>query len=171
MNIRNLIAAWKIIILTCLFTISALPQNQDDEAAIRKIVQDEITAWNKEDAVAYGRNFAESGTFTNLLGNYSMGHDAFVKEHEQIFKTIFRNSTLQQDIVSLQFPVPDVAVVEVLTAVTGMHKVPGRGDSFDTKGRLRTRLLQVITKREGKWEIVAYHNVEVKDAVNAPEPK
>ena len=161
----------QLIFLITLPVISTFPQNQIDETAIRQIVQEEITAWNKGNAVEYGEHFAKEGTFTNILGAYYKGHDVFVKEHDQIFKTIFLKSILQQDIVSLQFVDPNVAVVEVLTAVSGMRKVPGRKDNFDSKGRLRTRLLQVVVKRHDKWEIVAYHNVEVKDALHAPEPK
>jgi len=86
-------------------------------------------------------------------------------------KTIFLDSTIQQDIVSLRFITPDVAVVEVLTAVAGAKLPRSRGDNFDAKGRLRTRLLQVFVRRSGVWEIVAYHNVEVRDALHLPEPK
>ena len=160
----------QLFFLITLPAISVFCQNPTDDAAIRKIVQDEVTAWNNADAVAYGEHFANEGTFTNILGAYYKGHDIFVKEHAQIFKTIFAGSTLQQDIVSLQFPDSNMAVVEVLTAVSRMRKVPGRVDNFDAKGRLRTRLLQVLAKRNGEWEIVAYHNVEVKDALHAPEP-
>jgi uncharacterized protein (TIGR02246 family) len=151
--------------------ISALAQERADETAIRTIIKDEIAAWNKGDAVAYGRHFAVDGTCTNILGVFYKGHEAFVRGHDQIFKTIFRRSTLQQDIVSLQFVRPDVAVVDVLTAVTRMQKLSSRSDSLDAKGRLRTRLLQVIAKIGEEWKIVAYHNVEVKDALHTPEPE
>jgi uncharacterized protein (TIGR02246 family) len=163
-----------VAFLSSLMGVLAVPasaQGRNDAAAIRNIVEGETVAWNKADPVAYASHFAADGTFTNILGAFYKGHDAFLAEHTQIFKTIFLGSTLHQDIVSLQFPTPDVAVVEVLTAVTGA-KIPGtRSDSFDAKGRLRTRLLQVIARRNGKWEIVTYHNVEVKDALHAPEPQ
>ena len=161
----------QLFFLIIIPVISAFCQSETDEAFIHKIVQDEVTAWNRGDAVAYGEHFANDGTFTNILGAFYKGHDIFVKEHAQIFKTIFLGTRLQQDIVSLQFVDPNVVVVEVLTAVSGMKKIPGRIDNYDAKGRLRTRLLQVVARREGKWEIVAYHNVEVKDALHAPEPE
>jgi hypothetical protein len=44
------------------------------------------------------------------------------------------------------------------------------GLQLDTKGRLRTRLLQVMAKRSGEWQIVVYHNVDIKPDVEAPEP-
>jgi hypothetical protein len=43
--------------------------------------------------------------------------------------------------------------------------------TLDDKGRLRTRLLQVLAKEDGVWKIVAYHNVDVKPGVPTPEPR
>lgn len=163
-----------VLVLSVLIGLVAVPtlaQSQKDEAAIRRIIEDESIAWNNGDAVAYARHFAADGTFTNILGEFYRGHNAFVTEHEHILKTIFLGSTIHQDIVSMQFITPDAAVVEVLTAVAGSKLPRARGDNFDAKGRLRTRLLQALVRRNGAWEIMAYHNVEVRDALHLPEPK
>ena len=147
-------------------------QTASDETAIRSIVQDEIVAWDQGDAVAYSRHFAADGTFTNIVGQFFTGHEAFLKQHEMIFEGRFKQTRLQQDIVSLKFVRPDVAVVEVLTSVTGMVAAtlaPGTGG--DPKGRLRTRLLQVVVKQGEEWKVVAYHNVDVKPGIPLPEPR
>ena len=89
-----------------------------------------------------------------------------------IFEGRFKQTTLQQDIVSLKFVRPDVAVVEVLTSVAGV--VAGQlapGTAGDAAGRLRTRLLQVVVKQGEAWKVVAYHNVDVKPGVPIPEPR
>ena len=141
-----------------------------DESAIRKIIQDEVAAWNRGDAEAYSRQFATDGTFTNIRGQFFIGHEAFLKQHEVIFQGIFKNTILQQEIVSLKFIGHDVAVVETLNSVSGMPET-APGTATDSKGRLRTRLLQVIARRGKKWKIVAYHNVDVKPGVTVPESK
>ena len=97
-------------------------QTIDDETAIRTIVQDEASAWTHGDATAYSLHFADDGAFTNILGEFSIGHDVFLKHHEFLFQGPYRGTTLHHDIVSLKFPRPDVAVVEVLTSVTGFQK-------------------------------------------------
>ncbi len=140
-----------------------------DEIAIRKIIQDEVVAWNQGDAAAYSRQFATDGTFTNIRGQFFTGYEAYLKQHEVIFQGIFKNTKLQQDIVSLRFIEPDVAVVETLTSVSGMANAPP-GTAMDSKGRLRTRLLQVVARRAGEWKIVVYHNVDVKPGIPVPEP-
>ena len=64
----------------------------------------------------------------------------------------------------------DVAIVETLQTITGYQKfLPGT--SADAKGRLRTRLLQVLVKDGDEWKIAAYHNVDVKAGTSAPEPQ
>ncbi len=149
-------------------TVAAAPQTSLDEAAVRNLVQEEITAWNSGDATAYSRHFAADGTFTNIRGQFFTGRESFIQKHGDLFTGPFLGSTLKQDIVSLKFVRPDVAVVEVLTSVTGIPKL-FPGTNTDDKGRLRTRLLQVVVKDDGEWEITAYHNTDVKPGVSVPD--
>jgi uncharacterized protein (TIGR02246 family) len=74
-----------------------------DQAAIRSILQEEVTAWNKGDAQAYSQHFAADGTFTNIRGMCFTGHQAFLDRHEEIFKGMFRGTVVRQDVVSLRF--------------------------------------------------------------------
>ena len=162
----RLLSALPIFALAVQVSAQPLP----DETAIRKIIEDENATWNKGDPAGYSRHFAEAGTFTNIRGQFFTGHAAFLKQHEVIFDGIFKNTTLSQDIVSLKFVRPDIAIVETLTAVVGVaQSVPGI--TRDEKGRLRTRLLQVLVKENGAWKIVSYHNVDVKPGIPVPDPK
>jgi uncharacterized protein (TIGR02246 family) len=169
-NSKN--ATMKIVMILTMLLAATISWAQSDaeEAAIRKILDEEVAAWNKGDADAYSRHFAPDGTFTNLLGMFFQGREAFRERHEQIFSGAYRGSTKQLDVVSLKFVRPDVAIVETLQTVTGFQKLLP-GTSADAKGRLRTRLLQVLVKDGGAWKIAAYHNVDVKGGVAAPEPR
>jgi uncharacterized protein (TIGR02246 family) len=144
-----------LVLAVVLYASLAAPaQASPDETAVRNIIQEEITAWNSGDAVAYSRHFAAEGTFTNIRGQFFTGRQPFIERHDYLFKGPFHGSTLRQDIVSLKFVRPDVAVVEVLTSVTGIPKL-FPGTNTDDKGRLRTRLLQVVVKKGGEWKIAA----------------
>ena len=158
-----------VLAMVLVAIIAATPQTSPDETAVRDIIQEEITAWNSGDAAAYSRHFAADGTCTNIRGQFFTGRQAFIERHDYLFKGPFHGSTLKQDIVSLRFVRPDVAVVEVLTSVTGIQKL-SPGTNMDAKGRLRTRWLQVIVKDGGEWKIVAYHNTDVKSDVPVPDP-
>ena len=159
-----------VLAMVLVATIEATPQTSPDETAVRNIIQEEITAWNSGDAAAYSRHFAADGTCTNIRGQFFTGRQAFIERHDYLFKGPFHGSTLKQDVVSLKFVRPDVAVVEVLTSVTGIQQL-SPGTNTDAKGRLRTRLLQVLVKDGGEWKIVAYHNTDVKPDVPAPDPQ
>jgi hypothetical protein len=84
---------------------------------------------------------------------------------------MFQGTVLQQEIASIQFIHSDVAIVETITWVSGFPKSgPPPGTHVDSKGRLRTRLLQVMEKHGQQWKIQTYHNVDIKPQVTAPEP-
>ena len=128
-----------------------------------------VAVWtNKGDVEASSQHFAADGTFTNIVGMFFTGHEAFRERRDQIFKGVLRGTTKQEDIVSIVSR-PDVAVVETLQTVTGVQKL-FPGTSADAKGRLRTRLLQILVKDNGEWKIVVYHNVDVKPGGSIPEP-
>lgn len=159
-----------VLAIVLVASTAATAQATPDEVALRAIVQDEVAAWNSGDAVAYSRHFAPDGIFVNIRGEYRTGVDAFTKQHEFLFKGPFHGSVLHHDVVSIRFIRPDVAVVEVLTSVSGILKL-SPGTNADSKGRLRTRLLQVLVKDGGEWKITNYHNTDVKADVAAPEPQ
>lgn len=167
MKISSLINS-TLVVIFMLFSLQLYAQAKSDTTAIQAILQDETTAWNKGDAVGYSKQFAEEGTFTNIVGAFFTGHTAFLERHDQIFKTVFNKTTLKYKVVSLRFVRPDVAVVETLCLVSGLTKGPPPGASLDEKGRLITRLLQVIARQADGWKIVSYHNVDVKPGVPVP---
>ncbi|HEV7389087.1 MAG TPA: SgcJ/EcaC family oxidoreductase [Gemmatimonadaceae bacterium] len=142
-------------------------QSPKDDSAIRGIIENETATWNRGDAVGYSRDFATTGTFTNIRGQFFDGYDAFLKQHQAIFAGIFRNTNLSQDIVSLRFVRPDVAVVETLTTVHGAGQPPP-GVATDDQGRFHTRLLQVVARDKGVWKIVSYHNTDIKPGTPVP---
>lgn len=154
-----------------LATIAAA-QGKSEETAVRNIIQDEVAAWNHGDAQAYSRHFAADCTFTNILGTFFTGQKAVLDRHEQIFKGAFRGTVLRQDIVSVRFVRPEIAIVETLNWISGFSPSgPPSGTHADDKGRLRTRLLQLMVKDGGEWKIATYHNVDVKPGVDTPEPQ
>ena len=158
------------IIIVLLAGIVATAQSKPDENAIRRILDDEVTTWNQGDTDGYSKHFAADGTFTNVPGMFFTGRQAFRDRHEIIFKGLFRGTMLQLQVVSLRFLTADVAICETLTWVSGFKSGTPPGLHLDAKGRLRTRLLQVMAKRSGEWQIVVYHNVDIKPDVEAPEP-
>ncbi len=102
----------------------ARAQTTPDEAAIRSILDEEITTWNQGDTDGYSRHFASDGTFTNVPGMFFTGRQAFRDRHEVIFRGPFRGTKLQLQVVSLRFLKPDVAICETLSWVRTLRAAP-----------------------------------------------
>jgi uncharacterized protein (TIGR02246 family) len=166
----NILLKSIVMLVMLQYTIKVFAQNASDTSAILNIIQEETISWNKGDAETYSRHFAEDGTFTNILGMFFMGHKDFQEKHEQIFKTVFLGTELKQEVVSLKFVHQDAAIVETIGWVSGFKNGPAKGTYLDDKGRLRVRLLQVMARNANDWKIVAYHNVDIKPGIPAPEP-
>ena len=158
-----------LVMLQC--TTKVFGQNASDTSVILNVIQEETISWNKGDAETYSRHFAEDGTFTNIVGMFSIGHKNFQEKHEQIFKTVFLGTELKQEVVSLKFVDKNAAIVETIGWVSGFKNGPAKGTYLDDKGRLRVRLLQVMAKNGDDWKIAAYHNVDIKLGISAPEPR
>jgi uncharacterized protein (TIGR02246 family) len=158
------------ILAVVLFVTAVSARSVPDETEVRKIIQAQVAAWNEGDAEAFAQHFAVDGTFTNLLGMYYQGNEAFRDRHAQLFKGAYCGSVKQEDIVSIKFVRPDVAKADSLQTITGYQKLLP-GTTADSKGRLRTRLLQVMVKDGDEWKIAAYHNVDAKSGVAVPEPQ
>ena len=168
----NINAGFRILAIALLFffTTALYAQGKKDSLAIQQVLADEIISWNKKDAVMYASHFAQSGTFTNLLGMFFAGYDNFLNKHEEVFKTVFRGTNMRQQLVSIQFAYGDVAVVETITTVSGFSADGApHGTSLDGKGNLNTRLLQTMMKTGNDWKIIAYHNVDIKAGIPVPQ--
>ena len=128
-----------------------------DEKAIQQLFSELMDAWNRGDASAFGARFQADGTFTNVNGGFYIGGDDFNLRHDEIFRGVFKGTTLSMTTRKLRFLRPDIAVVDMDLGVFGCHARPPGVQVRD--GALRTCLLMVLTKDHGKWWIAAYHNV------------
>jgi uncharacterized protein (TIGR02246 family) len=128
------------------------------EAEIRALIGEMTEAWKRGDANAYGARYQAGATFTNVFGDFYVGRDAFDRRHAEVFAGIFKDAVLTMDIRKLRFVRPDVALVDIVTTLTGA-KVRPPGVERGADGALSSSLLMVLTKEHERWEIAAYHNV------------
>jgi uncharacterized protein (TIGR02246 family) len=89
------------VIVVLLAGVIAAAQSEPDEGALRKILDDEITTWNQGDTDGYSEHFAADGTFTNVMGMFFTGRQAFHDRHEIIFKGPFRGTTAPSRVVTI----------------------------------------------------------------------
>lgn len=135
---------------------------QDVQDGIAEIISAQDAAWCAGDAAAFGASAMPDVVFTNVVGMFSIGIEAFNAQHAHIFATIYKGSRLSQQIVHVTIAADDVAIVDTLTSVTGFSHLPPGAEAID--GALRTRLEQVLVRRDGAWRVQTFHNVPVSPA-------
>lgn len=169
---RSFLATLVAVFLTLAWSplVGAAPTGAraQDEAALRKLVSEQTEAWNRQDAVAWSKAFAEDAVFINIVGTVFNGRAEIEKRHAFVFDTLFKGSKSEVSVRKLLFLDGGVAVVDTEHQVTGFVGLPP-GVQPTTPGVLRTQMRYVLKKSRGRWLIVAGQNTDVKPApVPAP---
>lgn len=129
-----------------------------DETVIRERVGQLMKGWNAKSGAEFAKPFAEDADYVVINGMQIKGRVVIAKAHQNIFETIYKNSNLSLSAETIRFLRPDVAVVHVAGS---MKIVEGETERISS----RARMTLVMTKTDGRWEIVAFQNTEVQ-AVN-----
>ena len=132
-------------------TLHAQTHRSADEAAIRENVKQLETGWNTKSGKLFAKPFAEDADYVIINGMYIKGRAAIDTGHQQIFDTIYKDTTVALTIKQIRFLRPDVAVVHVEARRKGPTKELTQ-DAF---------LTMVMTKEKEGWTIAAFQNTAI----------
>src|SRR4051812_30965427 len=110
-------------------------------------------AWNSHDMAALGSLFHNDATFVNRFGHYVKGSEEIVALHAPIHKTIYRDSTLQNELIDVAHIADAAAVIHFWSRLAAGAEHPAGPHVVDTL------ILAVLTKNGGTWRIRALENV------------
>lgn len=100
-----------------------------------------------------GALFHDDATFVNRFGHYVRGVDEIVALHRPLHQTIYRDSTLANELIEV-IPVADgAAVVHFWSRLSAGAAHPAGPHQVDTL------ILAVVTRRDEAWRIQALENV------------
>jgi uncharacterized protein (TIGR02246 family) len=124
--------------------------NRDaDTAAIKQAVTSFADTWNNHDAHGVAMRYVEDGDFSSVKGEPSHGRKELEDHYNTIFSTFLKNARTTDTVRSIRFLAPDIASVD-LDWLVNEPSAPG--------GVLRKGLLTwIMSKRNGQWMIVIYH--------------
>src|SRR5688572_19434979 len=91
----------------------AMNTGAEDEAAIRENVKQMETGWNTGSGALFAKPFAEDADYVVINGMYLKGQAAIQQAHQQIFDTIFKDTTVSLSIKQIRLLRSDVAIVHV----------------------------------------------------------
>lgn len=110
-------------------------------------------AWNAHDMDALGSLFDADATFVNRFGHYVRGVDEIVALHVPIHKTIYSDSTLNNELISATKISDGAVVIHFWSRLAAGAAHPAGPHEVDTL------ILAVLTKQDNVWRIRALENV------------
>jgi uncharacterized protein (TIGR02246 family) len=111
------------------------------------------SAWNAHDMPEFGNLFTEDATFVNRFGHYVRGVAEIVALHAQIHETVYRDSTLQNEVIDVANIGEIVAVVHFWSRLSTGTAHPAGPHQVDTL------ILAVLKKQDESWRVCALENV------------
>lgn len=115
------------------------------------------SAWNAHDMSALAALFHDDATFVNRFAHYVRGVDDIVALHRPIHETIYRDSTLENELIDVVPIGDDAAIVHFWSRLSTGVAHPAGPHEVDT-------LIQaVLTRRDGAWRIQAAENVTLSN--------
>ena len=129
----------KAALLVCAMLPAAPVWAQDarDDAALRKIIADQVVAWDAGDGTRYAVDVAPDASFTNLFGMVMYGAPAFAARHTEILATFYKATRKKHEVRRIRFLSPDVAIVDIDNEVHDVKQMPG-GIALPADGVIRT---------------------------------
>ena len=114
-------------------------------------------AWNAHDMAALGALFHDDATFVNRFAHYVRGVEQIVALHRPIHETIYRDSTVENELIDATTVADDVTIIHFWSRLrTGAAHPAGAHD-------VDTLILAVLTRRGDAWRIQALENVTLTD--------
>jgi uncharacterized protein (TIGR02246 family) len=110
-------------------------------------------AWNAHDMAALGALFEPDATFVNRFGHYVAGVSEIVALHAPIHRTIYSDSTLDNELIDCELVGEAVAIEHFWSRLSAGAAHPVGPHTVDTL------MLAVLTRRDGEWLIKALENV------------
>jgi len=129
----------------------AQSNREADEAAIRENVKQMESGWNTKSGALFAKPFAEDADYVVINGNHIKGRQVIETQHQRIFDTIYKDTTLTLNVKQIRFIRPDVAVVHVSGHRDGPTKELNQGAIIT---------IIMIKEKEG-WRITAFQNTAV----------
>jgi uncharacterized protein (TIGR02246 family) len=109
--------------------------------------------WNAHDMAALGALFDDDATFVNRFGHYVRGVDEIVALHVPLHETIYRDSTLENELIDVTHIADGAAVIHFWSRLAAGAAHPAGPHEVDTL------ILAVLTRQNEIWRIRALENV------------
>lgn len=122
-------------------------------AAIDRLANAYIMAWNAHDAHAFAQTYTPDADLTNVFGKSAHGRDGIEKLVGAAFSSFFGKSVQARDETTIRFLTPTIASVDIRWSMTGAT-VPGWPA---VQHGLQSWI--IMQQSDGSWLIAVLHNM------------
>jgi uncharacterized protein (TIGR02246 family) len=133
---------------------AAARTSEKREAAIQSVIDRMYQSWRAGDGKAFAALFHPLAEFVSVNGWLYTGRESIEKGHEQIFKTIYKESRYTPTIRSMVIMRSDLAVVHLQWLLNAQ-------ESGTDRPTLAYSML-VMSEVDGKWGIDAFQSTAVQ---------
>ena len=124
----------------------------ENETAIKKLIDTFVTGWNAADGEKLASAFTENADFTAITGLRAWGRDLIARGHNEILSTVYRGTTNSGTVESIYYLRPDVAVLDVKFTLRTPDGALAFGIPYSSAG-------VIATKDDGAWRIAVFRNM------------
>jgi len=136
--------------------------NSADDTAIKDVVAGFSTGWNTHDAHAMCVSLADDVEWVNWRGEPLGTRKDVEEEHAKLFADLYKNTHRTDEVKSIKYVTPNLAIVDDYWTMTGSRKRDGSDWPY------RAGLYNfVMAKRNGRWIVIVSHAADF----NAAAPK
>ena len=130
-------------------------ERSTDLRAVHDLFERLLEDWARGDGGAYGSRFTVDADYVAFDGTHTRGREEISASHQELFDKWLKGSRLTGRILSVEFLVPDVALVHA-TGGTVM-----RGKTEPSPERESVQTLVAVRRDEG-WRFAAFHNSRIR---------
>ena len=130
----------------------------EDADAIRRVVAEFGEAWNRHDAAALVRDFAEDLDHVSVRGRWQRSRAELEQTYIANHAGIWNDVTYHPVVEAIRFLRPDVAVA----IVHGTFRSSGAEDT--------ARATWILSKEGERWRCRTFHQTYLQDVAIAPRP-
>lgn len=137
----------------------SVPQlSAGDEKAIRGVLKDQETAWNKHDMTEFTRPLRDDAEGINVAGMYWSGKPAILKHLFEFHATFLKDCEEYIDEMQIH-PVDGTHAIVVSIWRVSAFKGPG-GEVIPACRHCDT---SVLVKEADRWKVVHFHNTKIDE--------
>jgi len=148
----------KILFVSLFFFCSSLfALKEEDQIAIKQIIQNYTIAWNLSDMHEFSKAFSEDADFVNVMGMYFSGRKEIEERHVLIHQTFLKGSILNIQEIKMRELLPDqvVSVIVRWELEEKTKTILSNGHFVEMKRGVFTH---VFLKKNNAWEISVTQN-------------